>query len=348
MDARTDRKSSHERQIAEEAVRWFERLKGGDAEDEAQRHEFAHWLRHSPRNAHYLLFSTALDKALGDMDPQHRMDVSGMLAEARRDPVRFPNETAAKPDSLEHVGRGHQSRRMRWAAAAAAVVCLGVLAGWTLFEAREQPSYTTNLGEQRTLKLDDGSVLQLNTLSRVQIAFSADNRDVQLEEGEVLFKVAHETSRPFRVLVDGNVIQALGTEFTVYRKADAVTVSVLEGCVAVQGNETTVLAAGEAARVDKGAVIRTKDIDAANAASWRQRRLVFRVTPLGEVVEEFNRYNRTPQLHLDGLDGASRHYTGTFDADDPGSLALLLSQDSTLSVERTAEKIVIRGSTPRG
>ena len=62
---------------------------------------------------------------------------------------------------------------------------------------------------------------------------------------------------------------------------------------------------------------------------------------------EFNRYNRAPRLRLEGIGGDTRHYTGTFDADDPQSLALLLSQDRTLSVDQGNGEIVIRPMAER-
>lgn len=63
------------------------------------------------------------------------------------------------------------------------------------------------IGEQETYSLRDGSSVALNTRSRVRLDWSDQYRDVHLESGEVLFEVAKDLSRPFRVLdrlVDGS------------------------------------------------------------------------------------------------------------------------------------------------
>ncbi len=348
MEGRTNGTArAHEREIAAEAVRWFEKLRSGQAEEAAQRREFARWLKRSPRNVHHFLFSTMLDRTLEKMDPERKLDVAAMLAEASAGAVPLGKEPSASPtgaatDVRDRSIRSKRPSAFRSAAGLAAILVVATLVGWPLLKSRGAQEYVTGVGEQRTVKLEDGSVLQLNTMSRIAVTFSRSHRDIRLREGEALFKVAPQTARPFRVLVEGNVIQALGTQFNVYRKPQAVMVAVLEGRVAVQADKTTVLSAGEEARVEQGRVVRAKEPDVAGAASWRQRRLVFRVAALDDVIKEFNRYNRAPKIRLEGLDGTSRHYTGTFDADDPGSLALLLSQDPTLSVERTPEQIVIR------
>src|SRR5262249_20575532 len=121
-----------------------------------------------------------------------------------------------------------------WSSLAASVVVLGVL-GWFASPLRYAAgtTYVTQLGEQRTFRLPDGSVLYLNTQSRATVSYSNIARDVQLEQGEALFAVAAESRRPFRVHTGTAVVQAIGTQFNVYRNLDATTVSVIEGRVKV-------------------------------------------------------------------------------------------------------------------
>ncbi len=342
-----------ERQIAEEAVQWFETLKA-PASGARQHAGFAQWLKRSPRNVQHFLFATTLDHSLQSIDPQRRLDVDAMLAEAGQ--TAIPMRKTPLPATAPRL-RKTGIRRAVWpiAAGIAATCALAALLWQQTTNTSGRGSYVTAVGEQRTFQLADGSILQMNTGSRVQVRFSAQARDIELLEGEALFKVAQEAARPFRVQAGDSVIQALGTQFNVYRRNKEVTVAVLEGRVAVHADSSpaetgsavaekrsAVLAAGETARVEDGAVSRAQNTDISNAVAWRQRRLVFKVSPLGEVVAEFNRYNRAPRLRLDGIDGNARHYTGTFDADDPESLALLLSQDATLEVRRDGGEIVIR------
>jgi len=51
-------------------------------------------------------------------------------------------------------------------------------------------------------------VVYLNTHSHVAIRFTAHTREVRLLDGEALFRVHHDTSRPFRVSTDDAVVQA--------------------------------------------------------------------------------------------------------------------------------------------
>jgi len=130
------------------------------------------------------------------------------------------------------------------------------------------------------------------------------------------------------------VIEALGTEFNVYRKAQDTVVSVLEGAVRVG---TTRLDAGEEAQfASANAVKKTVTYDLAKAVAWRQRRLVFDNDQLSDIVTEFNRYNTDLKFRLEGVDVTKYHFTGVFDADDPESLVQLLGAEPGLTVERKA------------
>src|SRR5690606_37574017 len=94
--------------------------------------------------------------------------------------------------------------------------------------------YNTRLGELKVAPLADGSVMTLNTASRVVVDFTETRRVVRLLEGESLFDVAKDASRPFLVEAGGTEVRAVGTSFTVRRLGDApVQVLVREGVVEV-------------------------------------------------------------------------------------------------------------------
>jgi transmembrane sensor len=76
--------------------------------------------------------------------------------------------------------------------------------------------------------------------------------------------------------------------------------------------------------------------------AWRERRLVFDDAPLEDMIYEFNRYNQSPRLRLEGVAPGNHHYNGIFDAADPDSLAELLSREPDLMIERRNGEIVIR------
>jgi transmembrane sensor len=93
--------------------------------------------------------------------------------------------------------------------------------------------YVTRIGEQKLIHLADGSTLELNSRSRVRVHFSDAERDVDLLEGQALFRVAKDHARPFIVRSDATLVRAVGTQFDVYRKVSGTTVTVVEGRVAI-------------------------------------------------------------------------------------------------------------------
>ena len=83
------------------------------------------------------------------------------------------------------------------------------------------------------MHIEDGSTITMNTRSRMRVWLTRHARDIELLEGEALFSVAHDPSRPFRVHVGHTVVEAVGTEFSVYRGEHGTKVSVVEGRVKI-------------------------------------------------------------------------------------------------------------------
>ena len=87
-------------------------------------------------------------------------------------------------------------------------------------------------------RLPDGSVLRLNTDSTVTVHYSARERAIDLDRGEALFQVAHDSVRRLRVAVGDTNVVAVGTQFDVYAHAGVTDLTVIEGTVAVsRGNQ---------------------------------------------------------------------------------------------------------------
>jgi transmembrane sensor len=222
-------------------------------------------------------------------------------------------------------------------------------------------SYSTTIGEQRAIKLADGSVVQLNTRSRVEVRYSEQGRDIRLLEGEALFAVERDTARPFRVTTDTATIQAVGTQFNVYRREEGTTVAVVQGRVRVTSGSSTTsvsataapigggtsLAAGEEARVGHdGQVIKRPKAEVAQVIAWRQRKLDFRGATLEEVAEEFNRYNRM-QIRIEGAAVKAKELNGVFNADDPEALISFLTPDPGLKIEREDNAVIVGARSSR-
>ena len=253
-------------------------------------------------------------------------------------------------------------------AAALITLTCALTSGYALF-GRTWHTYTTEIGEQRALTLVDGSIIQLNTHSRLKVRLTVGAREVHVLEGEALFKVAHDAVRPFRVHTGDAVITAVGTQFEVYRKPAGTSVEVLEGAVEVaptaivdtaaararHGREATLnqthhtqvarVAAGEEVDIGSGTgLVRRKLIIPAEVAVWRQRRLVFHNDTLAEIAAEFNRYNRL-KIRVEGQAGMAR-FAGTFDADSPQEFIAAVAPHQELGIERRSNEVVIREREP--
>ena len=332
--------------LAEEAAHWLLEL---EEPDSATLGRFAAWLEISPRHAEEFLLASAVWKELEHFDTTHRLDIEKLVEDARNNVRTISLASTEAAHSTPGHTRSRRVRRMTLAAAAAVVAT--VVVAISVWQApRMQPqSYATIRGEQRALKLEDGSVVYLNTESRVEVQFSKNVRVIRLLEGEAMFNVEHDAARPFRVMAGPTVIQAVGTRFNVYRSNAGATVSVVEGGVqispeaaAVSQTSTPRVAAGEQARISADGEIVTRTVpDLAQIVSWRERRLVFRAERLEDVATQFNRYNAL-QIRIADEALRGKQITGVFDADDPRSFVQFLQRDTTLAVDDGEDEISIR------
>lgn len=224
--------------------------------------------------------------------------------------------------------------------ATAATLCITLLAVWFVVA----PSrYETGLGEQRSVVLDDGSIITLNTSSRIEVKYAERSRFIRLVRGEALFEVAHDTARPFDVSVGTAVVRAVGTQFNIDRRTDRTTVTVVQGSVKVmaeherpQGSAagssdpsresvSEVIAAAQRIVVTESGMSPPERIaDLAPVTAWTQRQLVFENQPLSEVAAEFNRYNRH-RILIEPGELQSQLVTGVFQAHDPASFLAFVS-----------------------
>jgi transmembrane sensor len=261
------------------------------------------------------------------------------------------------------LARARRSNQRRWslpwttaqrswtAAASLLAVCVAVAALWQLSPYGYRPGvYETGIGEQRSIELADHSHIALDSSTKIRATLTADARTIDIAQGQAQFNVAHDATRPFKVIAGGHTIVAVGTVFTVEYADQTVHVAMMEGKVAVLSQETAdggdpqgsvnsgspngnvsspsgaapntiELVAGEELRFarDGHPTIKPKaDIEAATA--WREGKVIFRSEPLGEAVRRLNRYSRT-KLQLDGAELSNLSVSGVFDAGDSRAFA---------------------------
>ena len=300
----------HEQLLAEKAAKLLHDVQQGSAKEGTT---FVRWLKQSPVHAREILLATAwehiLDRAL---DPERRHNIDQLMLKARsnvtpifvgvreadleqvREDAPAAAEVAAVAAAPDAAVAGPVSKS-RWFVgfAAAATVLLTALVGWHTSGSKTLPpeQYQTETGEQRTVSLNDGSVVFLNTQSRIRLAFADDARDIYLE-GQAIFKVAHDASRPFRVHVENGQVEAIGTQFDVNARDNHTDVAVLEGLVKVTTAHATQikmapgthLPAGKGLSItSEGAVSAPVDVEPDTVIAWRKRQLVFRNHTLQQI-----------------------------------------------------------------
>jgi len=323
--------------LALRASEWLEILPNATAE---QLREFEAWLCESRLHVQEFLEIAEIEFSLNGLDPQRQQDVESLLKRIAPKVAALPARTPAGPFSSP------QKKRRPWrlgGIAAAACLVIAVASLWFLGGSTH---YTTSIGEQRVVELPDASVITLNADSQIKVRLEKTRREIDLQRGEALFRVAHDTRRPFRVHTRAGFVQAVGTQFNVQERVNGDTrVSVLEGkvrAVSTSGQELLLSAGQEAdVRLD-GSIARREHAMVANTVAWRQHRLIFDSAPLDEIAAEFNRYSQSVHLRLKGLERDKHRFDGSFDATDPQSLIEMLSKEPDLAIEREGRDVVIR------
>lgn len=325
--------------VKDEASRWVVRLHAGDvsANDKSQ---FEAWC-----NAHPLHMRTY-------------EEISATWQEYREAAPLVRALSMAEASSA--VAAVKQSSRRLWLAAASAAMFAVAGAVFYFSWLAAGAMHSTMVGEQATVRLPDGSAMDLNSNSRARVQFTADVRVIRLEQGEAFFKVAHDTNRPFWVVSGNSWVRAVGTAFNVYVRPSGVQVTVSEGVVKVGAAKSaltmapsdaeleqtlvSLLKAGEQVSIgDAAHLMRALNAgELARFIAWRSGSLYFEQQPLGEVVDELNRYTQI-RMVIANENLRNLSIGGSFEANPKGAEALLtaLQDGLALRVRREADRAYI-------
>ena len=269
---------------------------------------------------------------------EHTWQVAGRIgAIGARDNTAPPSRRPGLPLKWWQAG----------ALAASILLAIGLVALHSRPTSVVQPhedTFDTGIGGHRIVALVDGSRIEMNTVTTLRALISNQRRDVWLDRGEAFFDVAHIEDSHFVVHAGPRTITVVGTQFSVRRDADKVTVAVLKGRVRVEDptrgelSATTTVTPGDIA-IGEGSstIVTSKPITAIeDKLTWRDGRLVFAATSLAEVADEFNRYNHQQLVITDPAVAAIR-ISGTFKASNVEAFVRLLKQAYGLKVESTAD-----------
>ena len=238
-----------------------------------------------------------------------------------------------------------EPRRRQWSLAAALLLLLCGLAGWITWRAWVDPSYTTGVGEQRVVRLDDGTRLSLNSGTRVVITYSDSERRVELVRGEAFFEVAHNAARPFIVTAGDQQVVAIGTTFVVRYEAARTAITLLEGSVKVSPatDMGLTLAPGERVTFAAGGSRRLDEPKIEAVTAWRRGEVMLDSTQLEEAVAELNRYDKNT-LIIDDPQIATLSISGIYHAGDSRGFAHTIAKLYGLEIIEQSNRIHLRAA----
>lgn len=218
--------------------------------------------------------------------------------------------------------------------------------------------YAVPKGDDLIQTLSDGSVIHLNTDTRIEVDYSDGLRRLNLIKGEAYFDVAHDPDRPFQVYAGGGRVEAVGTEFLVSLSGDDLDLIVTEGKVlfdrivsdnlaqttvapVLNAAEPILVQAGFAARFDEK-IAEIASVDSGvieRETAWRQGQFVFSGDTLEYVIGEISRYSET-QIVISDPALRDKRVSGVFSTDQINGVISALSLTMGISTDFVREDLV--------
>ncbi|ANO50249.1 FecR family protein [Woeseia oceani] len=333
--------------ILDDAAAWMARL-DSDSCNDADRSMFARWLDADQRH------QWAFEELSEVWARLHTLvDVRPLLDE--QNVVRLPVNNHG---ALSAQSRQDEVRSDWTALAASMLVVLGVIVH--VLTGTPTASYSTTAGEAMVMSLDDGTRVELNARSKIDVRITDRARLVTLDDGEAVFQVSKD-ARPFAVRSPYGSVVALGTTFAVRTTPQLMRVSVLDGTVAVKTSPSqplltehdssnlptlvagaVLLEAGDKLdvtgdRVERQAIVETAlDRD----LSWRDGYVEFLEEPLGTVIADMQRY-LSINVHIAGSELAALPVSGRFSTNGADDFLQHIQSNPAIIVERTDPRWVI-------
>ncbi|OJY65213.1 MAG: hypothetical protein BGP16_12410 [Sphingobium sp. 66-54] len=346
-----------------EAAAWCFRLK--ETPTEALLAEFQSWVAASKTNAE--AFANAM--LVAPMKPAERERIEQFLGQSlpalykpgRKTRAGSPSATIHSFPAKNHATplnpAGPSRRGRRWATgaiAAAAMVALtvGLLPNlplpWLLSQARAE-TYATGHGDIRRFTLADGSLVTLDTDSRVEVVIERSKRHALLRKGRARFVVAADP-RPFTIRAgNGDVVAAEGAIDVGVDGNGRVELRLRSGSAGVKARDTkdkqsesmpltidhpVLYAGGDFA-------LRVVTAPTADTRDWPSGWVEYRTISLGELIREANRYAKRPII-LDDPKLASLAASGRFQLTETDRFTSRMAELFQLRISRRADGIHLR------
>ncbi|MGL1956264.1 MAG: FecR domain-containing protein [Colwellia sp.] len=343
--------------IEEEAATWLIRLDGEQVLSLNEKKDLKEWLSRSPTHR-------------DELHEQNKFWGNQVLTEMLIPKVESVTNKGTRKSILPFWHGLFPSHGLKAVTVAFSVAIVGLLVFFQSNDVllKSNGVYTTKIGEQTRTVLADGSVIELNTNSQVNVEYGEDFRNIRLLKGEAHFIVAKNLQRPLRVYAKYGRVEAVGTEFTIHIKQRDVDVLVTEGRVELsaltqqnaginndsinsdnfyQGysKKLTTIDVGQSATFtpftslstltsDSLAIVNNKDLNQSQA--WRNGWLIFSGESLEQVLEEMKRYSN---VSIDILDSEIKQLPigGRFKVGDINGVLFALENNFDIKITRLNE-----------
>ena len=328
------------KQASDQALGWVVRLRS-DAVQETDMEAFAHWLTASDGN------QQAWEQAL-DL-----WETAGVLSYLPSQDLLASSEIFAEPlNNTDGLLRKWSAGFWRTLTATSASLVIAV-AVFFAFEDNSQRYYSA-VGEYKQVTLADGSVIELNTDSAVNVSLDQAVREIELLKGEAFFTVASDRQRPFVVQVGAATVQALGTAFNIYRSQEnQIEVAVIEGVVrvseskgsAVAAPRSKMLVANQAVVVSSASGLVDASLKTEQAPAWRQQQIIFDDASVTQAAASLNRY-RQDKIMVADQSQSNRRISGIFSTSEPQQTLFAVAEAFELEVSQQADHWLLSPPNP--
>ncbi len=204
---------------------------------------------------------------------------------------------------------------------------------------------TTQKGETRSFRLQDGTRIDLNASSSLKVKLGWRTRQVAMSDAEAVFDVAKDSRRPFVITAGDEKIRVVGTRFNVRRRDGVQSVTVERGRVEVaSADHKTRVALIPGQRLDHHEGMGTAQVRAFDpevAMSWRSGRLIYRNEPLSNVAADLTRLSG-PTVRLADARTGDLTFSGVISAKDSQSGARVLGLLAPITVQETPSGLLLR------
>lgn len=332
-------------EIQEQACLWISRIDRGCTKSEKK--EIAIWINQSNAHREILMKMASLWDDLSVLN-----ELSAL----------FPLENATKRTR-------HYFRKRSLAASVIFVVFLGgsLTADIQIFPSFNQnqnvvEKFSTEVGKHEILSLSDGTSIQLNTNSIIEVVYNERQRYVNLLQGEAKFDVAKDSARPFTVMAGEKSFTALGTIFNVQKDTNLdLELLVTEGKVLISKSAELIehvtnqagmiklvnlpgvqVKSGEKAVIEDNVlrpISKVTLLQVQRDLAWQQGMLIFEGEPLGKALKEISRYSNT---HFEIMDDELSQLViaGYFRADDIDGLLKSLSLNFNIHHQKMSSDLI--------